>query len=459
MLLACVFVGAIAVPYGAWVGDNLIRIVALPTVLALLFFLILDKSNLFLLLILIRVPIDPMIEATRFGLLSVGAVLNALIILIAFWLFIERPRAVSRIVIPMWLPLVLIMLFETARAPDLVQGIRTFLGYLTSVAVFTVPFYLKQCQKDMHFCIRLILLSSLIPVLYGFVDFAQGGYTNVPGDRISSTLPHPNIFAFYLVLVISLAFYMVKSSVMKTSMAQRWLVAAYMGVLMVLLVLTKTRSAWAACLVVFVVYGLMFERKYLIYVAVASVLALLVPAVQDRLADLYTGRQYWTNGIPQNSYEWRKMIWEAGWVWMELTALPLGYGLDSFAYRSIEFYGAANGVQSGAHNVYVQWLFEAGVVGLLCAAWLYFRLLSLLRMGMKEDRLGTVIVITVVMEYLVVSYSDNMLSYLGFNWYYWFVLGTACSIIVARQAQTPVKAPERGSHRTAPGASHPSMAW
>lgn len=42
-----------------------------------------------------------------------------------------------------------------------------------------------------------------------------------------------------------------------------------------------------------------------------------------------------------------------------------------------------------------------------------------------------------LLEYLVVSYSDNMLDYLAFNWYFWFVMGTACAVAVAGKAESP----------------------
>jgi hypothetical protein len=35
----------------------------------------------------------------------------------------------------------------------------------------------------------------------------------------------------------------------------------------------------------------------------------------------------------------------------------------------------------------------------------------------------------VACAYLLVCYSDNMLDYLAFNWYFWFLLGTACACI------------------------------
>ncbi|MEO8003695.1 MAG: O-antigen ligase family protein [Betaproteobacteria bacterium] len=445
LLLVCTCMGYVSVLYGTWVDEKLLRIVLLPAALFVGFLFILDKKALFILIIMVRIPIDSIVEATRFGSMSAGAAMNGLVILIAFLMFIEQPRTVSKTVIPMWAPLVVVMLLATLRSPEVAQATRTVMAYLTNVAIFMIPFYLKQCQKDMRFSIYIVLLSSLVPAFYAFVDYAQGGYGGMYGDRVSSTLPHPNIFAFYLVIVISMAFYLLKSPLTKMSATRRWVLAAYICVLIVDLGLTKTRSAWAACYVMFLIYGLVFERKFLIYIAIASALALLVPSIQDRLLDLNTANLYWTYGVPQNSYEWRKLIWEEAWDWMKPGALPFGYGLGSFAYYSLEFFSLANRTRWGAHNVYVQWLFEAGVVGLVCAAWLYYRLLALLKKGLKHDKLATVIMITVVVEYLVIAYSDNMLDYLAFNWYFWFVLGTACSIIVTREAHEEKNTSESGS--------------
>lgn len=433
-LALCVVAGMGAVSYGAWVDEKLIRIVLVPAALFLVFLFFADKAKLFVLLILVRVAIDPVIEATRAGALSAGALMNLLVLLIAFLMFVEKPKVVASVVIPMWLPLVLVMALAALRAPELGKGIRVFLGYLTSVAVFMVPFYLKQCQKDLGFTIRIVLLSSVVPAFYGFVDFAQGGMGGVNGNRVSSVFPHANIFAFYLLVVITLAFYMAKSEVLKVPRIQRWILFAYIGVLFADLLLTKTRSAWAACAVVFLMYGLIFERRYLLYMVIGGMLAMLVPDVRERMLELDSAKVYWTNNMPSNSYEWRKMIWESGIGFMQWWSYPLGYGSQSFAYYSIDFFPLANGGNWGAHNVYVQWLFEAGILGLACAAWLYFRIFSILKRGMQGDKLGTVIVIAVVVEYLVVSYSDNMLDYLAFNWYFWFVIGTACAIIVRQQA-------------------------
>lgn len=435
LLLACLFVGVLSVQYGEWVGDKLARVVILPGAIALGFLLLMDKRKLLLLLLLIRAPIDPLLQVTRGGGLSPGAIMNALILLIAILLVLERYNKGLRTVVSMWLPLVLIIIYETAFSPDLLQGVRTCLSYFTYLAVFTAAFYLQQCQKDMRYCINLLLLSSVIPTLYGFVDFANGGYGGAYGNRVASMFPHPNIFAFYLVLMITLAFYAVKSPIINMSSGRRKLLVAYIVLMVVNLILTKTRSAWAACFLTFVVYGIMFERRYLIYIIVGSVIASMIPEIQDRLSDLNTESSYWNNGLPLNSYDWRKMLWESAWAWMKPSGIPLGYGIGSFAFHAPDFFRIGEGRNWSAHSVYYQWLFEAGVVGLLCGAWLYFKLLVLLRAGARFDRLGSVTVISIVVGYLVMCYSDNMLDYLCFNWYYWFLLGTACSIIVTHRSE------------------------
>jgi O-antigen ligase len=176
----------------------------------------------------------------------------------------------------------------------------------------------------------------------------------------------------------------------------------------------------------FAVYGLLFERRFLVYLVAGAGLLLLVPAVQDRLLDLTQGNEQVLFGR-LNSYAWRKSIWEAGLGWMRWQDMPVGYGLESFRYYSPVFFPAAGTLQAGAHSVYVQWFFEAGLIGVLCSAWLFWRLFDMLRQGYRKDRLGAAIVITIMVEYLVMAYSDNMLGYLSFNWYFWFLMGAACA--------------------------------
>src|SRR5690606_7429654 len=147
----------------------------------------------------------------------------------------------------------------------------------------------------------------------------------------------PNIFAFYLILIISLVLYVLKSERVKISAGAKAGLLAYMMLLVGLLLMTKTRSAWVACFAIFTLYALVFERRYLIYLALAAVGARSIPAVQARLLDLGTESMF-DPYARLNSFAWRQLIWEDGLRWMEPVRYVLGYGVGAFHTYSPQFF-------------------------------------------------------------------------------------------------------------------------
>jgi O-antigen ligase len=434
LLLASVAGGLGVVAYVTLVEGNLMLISALPFVLAMMILLVVDKRMLLLLILMFRASGDVVFEMSKFGGgFGVGALINALIIFIAMLFVLERPGGITRRVASIWGPVLLVACVALAYAPEFRDGLRMLLALTSYCAVFVIAFYVVRSRADFELCVTTILLSSLIPVLYAFVDIAQNINTfSADGFRLQSTFSHPNIFAFYIVLCISLLFYRLKTRLVQASAATRWTFVAYMLLLLGLLVMTKTRSAWAACFVIFAVYGLLFERKYLFYLLLALVAALLIPSVRDRLLDLGSGNEYVRNA-QLNSFAWRLFLWESAIEWMSKAKSLFGYGLNSFKHYSPVFFPLAGNTHFGAHSTYVQWFFETGVVGIMTAIWMYARLFFTLKLGSQQDKLRTVIAITLVIEYLFFAFSDNMLDYLAFNWYFWFFMGAACAMTMVQQ--------------------------
>lgn len=434
LLIASLVAGLGVVAYVTIVDGNLMLVAALPFVLAMLIMLVVDKRMLLLLILMFRASGDLVFEASKFGGgFGVGALINALIIFIAMLFVIERPGVITRRVASIWGPVLLVACAALAYAPDFREGLRMLLALTSYCAVFVIAFYVVRSKSDFELCVTTILLSSLIPVLYAFVDIAQNINTFSPdGFRLKSTFSHANIFAFYIVLNISLLIYRLKTSLMKASAATRWVFISYMLLLLGLLVMTKTRSAWAACFVIFAVYGLFFERKYLIYLAFSPVIALLIPSVRDRFLDLGSGNEY-VQYAKLNSFAWRLLLWESSIEWMTKVKSVFGYGLNSFKHYSPVFFPLAGNTHFGAHSTYVQWYFEAGIVGILSAIWMYARLFFTLKLGTGRDKLRTAISITLAIEYLFFAFSDNMLDYLAFNWYFWFFMGAACAVTMLPQ--------------------------
>ncbi|MFZ2629003.1 MAG: O-antigen ligase family protein [Rugosibacter sp.] len=436
--LASVVLGAATVVYVGWASGSMMRVAVLPLVIALLALLTVDKRRLFLLIMLFRTIGDPIFDATRFSLggvnIGAGAALNALMILIALLFFIERPVTQSRPRIPLWVPLILLVLVASVlRSPDRMNALRTMLVLVSYAAVFAIPFYVGRNNGDIRVAIRIVLLSSLLPVLYAFVDIALNwGGGGAEGFRLKSSFSHPNIFAFYLLLVVSLLLYRLKASMPLPTTGKRWLLGCYMVFLLGLLVLTKTRSAWLACFFIFGAYGALFERRMLLYLVAVPLLALLVPDVRDRLLDLTVTNDY-DPYAQLNSFDWRVQIWKSGIAWMKPLSLLIGYGLDSFSFYSPQFFDLAGNINFAAHNVYVQWFFETGALGMLCLGWVFYCVLRMLGRNLETDKAGAVVMILLVLAYLLVCASDNMIDYLSFNWYFWFIVGTACSTSLAKK--------------------------
>ena len=129
-----------------------------------------------------------------------------------------------------------------------------------------------------------------------------------------------------------------------------------------------------------------------------------------------------------NSAAWRMKLWQSA-VPSIKKRFVLGYGLESFHQLSGEFFVLEpDGVP--AHNVYVELLFETGVIGFITFLWIYLSILRTFVLRMLRFRAGpvsseSVILFAYVIGYLFVCVSDNMLHYLAFNWYFWFFVGLA----------------------------------
>jgi hypothetical protein len=314
-------------------------------------------------------------------------------------------------------------------APSVGDALRAYLAQLSYCAVFVCAFYVVRTPDDFKRCVRIVLYSSVLPLLYALADIAiKGGVHGPNGARLQSTFAHPNIFAFYLTLVIALGFYVLKSDTYALERRQRIGLGAYLMLLGAMLALTQTRSAWIACGALFVGYGVFFERRYLIYMLVVPMLALLIPDVRDRVLDLGAGNEVKLYA-KLNSFAWRLYIWESGLEWMRPSRYLLGYGLESFQFYSPTFFPLAGGTHFGAHSMYVQWLFELGALGLLACLWVFGRVMWIVKQLIPIDRLGAFVLIVMMLQYLIVSASDNMAAYLAFNWYFWFVLGSGCALL------------------------------
>ena len=104
-------------------------------------------------------------------------------------------------------------------------------------------------------CLLIIMCSSVIPVTYAFVELATGSAATESGIRLKSTFTHPNIFAFYLVSLLALIMFMLRSSLVSLSPRVRSWFVLYLPVTIIFIALTGTRSAWVGAAILIVIYA------------------------------------------------------------------------------------------------------------------------------------------------------------------------------------------------------------
>jgi hypothetical protein len=201
----------------------------------------------------------------------------------------------------------------------------------------------------------------------------------------------------------------------------------YLLLIVALLLVTKTRSAWIACFLLFVLYGIFADRRYLLLLVIAVGCALLLPDIRERIADASSvnpGGYY----AKLNSFAWRLRTWQSGIAWMSPDHYAFGYGMNAFRYYSLQFLPFISKAEYDAHSVFVQLFFDLGILGLSSYLWVNIAAIRRLASLARVEPLVALTAGSLLAAYLLISMSDNILGYLVFNWYFWFLIGASCAI-------------------------------
>ncbi|MFD1121330.1 O-antigen ligase family protein [Methylophilus flavus] len=440
-ILSAMFFGLVSLILVSTVGKHYGYLLALPSVIVIGLLFFFSREFFLLLVILTRSSLDVVFESIKIGSFGLGGVLNALVILIALIMYFETEkdkRAGFDNIKVAWVVFMLTCFLSLFYAPVFLTAFKTFLSYLSYAAMFFIGLYSIKKEDDYRKWVKVIALSTLIPLVYSLLSLAFGlhGVRDSMGEglRLQGTFPHPNPFAPYLVLMISICFFIYKAEFFSVGTVIRRTLPLYILVLIGLLVMTKTRSAWAACFILFFAYGVLLEKRFLLFVFIAPLFALLIPDIQDRILAATQNTDYGVTGYGKlNSYAWRLKIWHDSISWMNPSHYITGYGLAAFVHYSMDF-GMANAFQKAtfeinAHNIFIQTFFNLGALGLLCFTYLIYTPVKNLYKYYQRKKLYVVIAILVVVQFLLQGYSDNTWDYLIFEWYFWFFIGITLSYL------------------------------
>jgi O-antigen ligase len=423
LLIFSLVLGVFLAIFSYGVNYSIAKIFALPIMFIMGVLLFLAKEQLLYCILLTRSICDPIFTLTKSGGgLGLGAGVNLLVIAITILYIFDKPKKLPLNYYYPWIFFISYSLYKTIFSPIPMDSFRELLVLITYASMFILPFFIIEDEKSFKKYIFAILISAIIPVLYSVVELL----TSPGGTRLKSTFSHPNVFAFYMMLMLACCLVMMKSlSIVKKPNPKR-IVLLMFGFIFALL-MTKTRSAWLATVTIFALYSLFFERKFIIYMIIGLFLSLLIPEVRERLLDLEAGNHA-AVGEKLNSYAWRLVLWKSSFVWIEKNPI-FGYGLETFSHYSPEFFRLER-VGYDAHNVYVQTTFELGLIGLISYVLIFINSLLKVLYLMSHDMAIGIITATLIGGYMMVAYSDNMQYYLAFNWYFWFYLGSVFAYLL-----------------------------
>jgi O-antigen ligase len=291
--------------------------------------------------------------------------------------------------------------------------------------------------------VDILLASSLVPFAYGVFELASGFNSEF---RSQATFAHANIFAFYLLVVISGILYKIYNSRARPSAGAIFLYVALLFTATGFLLLTQTRSAWIAFAAMFGIAALLVDKRLLLAGLLIPAL-LFVPAVQNRLEDTSSSTDL-AAGEALSSYAWRQRLWEQAFDDLKGNDL-LGKGLGAFHINSTSFSDFVKDDETTeAHSAYVQTIYENGWIGLSALLWIYIACIGMLLNSWRSAPQESAIGIACVSAMLIVNYSDNTPYYLSYNWYAWIFVAfmiCKCRAIQASKAAPVARSVSRPS--------------
>jgi O-antigen ligase len=436
-----IFSGIVASGLVDLAGKRYGLLLALPAVLVIALILLLDKTLLLVLIVFSRASLDHLLDTTKFAGIGLGGLLNVLMVLIGLLALYKLERPLKKIVLLVWLPFLTMYFYGVVISPEKISSFRIFINLLSTAGMFAVALYVVKTREDFTKWLKIIFCSCLIPIMYGVVTIIRPVGYYLSEHRLASTFAHPNILAFYSVLMILVGFYLWKSQQLSEKSLLKKLLPFIVLAMVGMLLLTQTRSAWVAFFAFFTFYALFIERKYIPVLLVLPVIGLAIPEIRDRVLDLTSGNQV-VAYAKLNSYAWRKYLWDSALHWMQVSKYLTGYGADAFLHYSPMFFPLSTNKPTAAHNVYVQTFFDLGIFGTLAYIWLFLKAGQTILKNVLHDKLLKTIALISIASYLMYSYSDNLLGYLNFNWYFWFFLGAT---IGWQYRIKPVESPETSS--------------
>ena len=322
-----------------------------------------------------------LVEAFFLALVPQVAAAAALIGVTAWFFRLQIDSRFKLRSLPLDVPIVIFVLFGAASvffSPA--RSLELIYNYCGIVGIYILTYILIgqniRTQEQMIQVAKALTLSAFLVVSYGFFQFIFGVDISamkwVDGEafpelrkRIFSTLENPNVLAGYLDAMICLAMGLFMKIHGGT---QKFILAVVIGLLIACLAMTYSRGAFLTAAIIFVICGILKDRRLLILFAV-----LIAGIIYGDSTFLHRVLSIFTEPI-DSSEGLRVGIWISTISMIaDHPFVGIGWGAFKFVYPQYNYY-LADTTQTiyHAHNLFLQTAAEVGIVGALAYFWYFF---------------------------------------------------------------------------------------
>ena len=265
------------------------------------------------------------------------------------------------------------VLLSSVRSFELIYNYCSLVGiygltYLIVGQTIRTPAQIKQVAQALGASAILVMLWGFFQFIFG-VDVADIKWTDPDAfpelrKRIFSTLENPNVLAGYLDVFICLTLGLLSKVERR---AQKIILIVAIVLLASCLAMTYSRGAFLSIAIVFAVYGVLKDWRILIlFVAVTAFIAFNDTTFINRIMSTFTSTDS-SEGVRIG-------------IWVSTIAMiadhpfaGIGWGAYQFVYPQYNYYVADPNITIyHAHNIYLNYAAEIGIVGTLAFFWYFF---------------------------------------------------------------------------------------
>ena len=259
------------------------------------------------------------------------------------------------------------------------RSLELIYNYCSLVGIYALTYLIVgqtvRKPEQVKLIAQVLGASAVLVVLWGFFQFVFGvsaadvKWTDPDAfpelkKRIFSTLENPNVLAGYLDVMICLALGVLTKV---ENRAQKIILVVAIILLAACLAMTYSRGAFIAIAVVFAVFGVLKDWRVLILFAI-------VTALISYSDSNFVNRILSSFSMGDSSEGVRVGIWVSTSAMIsDHPFAGIGWGAYQFVYPQYNYYIADPNITIyHAHNLYLNFAAEIGIVGALAFFWYFF---------------------------------------------------------------------------------------